>query len=81
VLAAPPALAGRTARVKVSLGTSSRRVRVRLAGRSRVMLRPAEARADRTRIAVRVPGFAAGGVRWQAAEVRTSVGRARSRAR
>jgi hypothetical protein len=77
VLASPPALAGRTARVKVSLGAASRRVSVRLAGRARVMLRPAEARSDRTRIAVRVPGFAAAGVRWQAAVVRTSVGRAR----
>lgn len=77
VLASPPALAGRTARVKVTLGTRSRQLAVRLAGRSRVMLSRAEARTDRTRIAVRVPGFAAGGVRWQTATVRTSVGRAR----
>lgn len=78
VLASPPALAGRTARVKVSLGAASRRLSVRLTGRSRVLLRPAEARSHHTRIAVRVRGFAAGGVRWQAAQVRTSVGRARS---
>lgn len=77
VLASPPALAGRTARVEVTLGTASRRVAVRLASRSRVMLSRAEARAGRTRIAVRVPGFAAAGVRWQAATVHTSVGRAR----
>ena len=77
VLASPPALAGRTARVKVTLGARSRRVAVRLASRSRVMLSRAEARSDHTRIAVRVPGFAAAGVRWQAATVRTSVGRAR----
>jgi hypothetical protein len=50
---------------------------VRLAARSRVLLSRAEARSDRTRIAVRVPGFDAAGVRWQAATVRTSVGRAR----
>jgi hypothetical protein len=78
VLASPPALAGRTARVRVTLGAATRRMSVRLAGRTRVMLSRAEARADRTRIAVRVPGFAAGGVRWQSATVRTSVGRARS---
>jgi hypothetical protein len=77
VLASPPALAGRTARVRVTLGSASRRLAVRLASRSRVMLSPAEARADATRIAVRVPGFHAAGVRWQAATVRTSVGRAR----
>ncbi len=77
VLASPPALAGRTARVRVTLGSKSRRLAVRLASRSRVMLSRAEARADRTRIAVRVPGFDAAGVRWQAATVRTSVGRAR----
>jgi hypothetical protein len=77
VLASPPALAGRTARVKVTLGAATRRVAVRLASRSRVMLSRAEARSTRTRIAVRVPGFAAAGVRWQAATVRTSVGRAR----
>ncbi|HTI33754.1 MAG TPA: hypothetical protein VL422_08775 [Miltoncostaea sp.] len=78
VLASPPALAGRTARVRVTLGAATRRLSVRLAGRSRLMLSRAEARADRTRIAVRVPGFAAGGVRWQTATVRTSVGRARA---
>ena len=77
VLGSPPALAGRTARVRVTLGASTRRVSVRLAARARVLLRPAEARADRTRIAVRVPGFDAGGVRWQTATTRTSVGRAR----
>jgi len=78
VLAVPPALAGRTARVKVTLGAVSRRLAVRLTGRSRVLLRPVEARSQHTRIAVRVRGFAAGGVRWQAAQVRTSVGRART---
>jgi hypothetical protein len=77
VLASPPALAGRTARVKVTLRGRSRRLAVRLASRSRVMLSRAEARSHRTRIAVRVRGFAADGVRWQAAQVRTSVGRAR----
>src|SRR5688500_12964228 len=74
VLASPPALAGRTARVEVTLGARSRSVAVRLASRSRVMLSRREARESRTRIAVRVPGFDAVGVRWQAAEVRTSVG-------
>jgi hypothetical protein len=77
VLASPPALAGRTARVKVTLGGASRRLSVRLAARSRVLLSRAEARSDHTRIAVRVQGFDAAGVRWQAATVRTSVGRAR----
>jgi hypothetical protein len=77
LLASPPALTGRTARVKVTLGARSRRVAVRLASRSRVLLSRAEARAARTRIAVRVPGFDQAGVRWQAATVRTSVGRAR----
>jgi hypothetical protein len=63
--------------VKVTLRGKSRRLAVRLASRSRVMLSRAEARSHQTRIAVRVRGFAAGGVRWQAAQVRTSVGRAR----
>ena len=77
VITSPPALRGRRARVKVTLRGATRRVAVRLGPRAGMTLRRAEARSARTLIAVRVPGFAADGVRWQAATVRTSVGRAR----
>jgi hypothetical protein len=41
-------------------------------------LRRAEARSARTLIAVRVPGFAADGVRWRVAPVRITLGRVRT---
>ena len=79
LLASPQALAGRTARVRVTLRGATRRLSVRLGPRAAVTLRRPEARAKGTRIAVRVSGFAADGVRWRVAPVHTSVGRARMR--
>jgi hypothetical protein len=77
LLAAPTALAGRMAAVRVSRAGATRATAVRLRPDGRVLLRPDEAGSARTRIVVRVAGFAAAGVRWRVAPVHTSVGRAR----
>jgi hypothetical protein len=78
LLAAAPVLAGRTARVRVTLA-GTRRMVVRLRPGAAVTLSASEAAAARTRIALDVSAFAVGGVEWRVPPVRTTVGRARVR--